>query len=109
MTGTCCSLDTLVTARSVRVGDTVFVVGASGSAVTPVSVTSLGRVVRQGSANVHTLGGSIVVSGVAASHFTTETSWDGPSRPYAPLWYRVVDAVSWLTGPENRRSSAPSM
>jgi hypothetical protein len=84
-TGTCCSVGNLKLASTARVGDTLFVtVGKAG--VREVTITAIATVRRTGVYNVHTLGGNIVVNGVVASHYTTESTWSASSRSLSPIW-----------------------
>lgn len=93
--GACCALDTLKLAANVVVGDVVYVVAdADSNRVSSASIVAVSRVSRQGLFNVHTLEGNIVVSGVATTHFTNQTTWGPASRAYAPLWYRFVHGVN---------------
>ena len=45
------------------------------------------RLTRAGAFNVHTLSGHIVVDGVAASHFSAETTWKS-SKSCVTTWER---------------------
>jgi len=94
--GTCCSLANAVPAHEVVVGSTMFL--ASGEAVT---VTSVESVVSTGSYNLHTLGGNLVVSNVAATHFGNPAAWSLVGRSLAPYWYQAVNAVSAVVGAED--------
>jgi hypothetical protein len=85
LTGTCCSVGNLKLASTARVGDTLFVATAKGG-VREVTVTTITMVRRAGVYNVHTLGGNIVVNGVVASHYTTESTWSATSRSLSPIW-----------------------
>lgn len=90
----CCSLDNMKVAGKVAVGDKIYVVGENG--LTADEVTKVENVEATGVFNAHTLNGNIVVNGVAASHFTTETLWH--RRSWAPYWYKVVDLAARVTG-----------
>ena len=103
--GTCCDLNNLVTADTVKVGDKVYVMGASGQLVA-TQVAAVREVYGQGLYNVHTLNGNIIVNGVAASHFTDQTTWDEASRAQAPYWYKLVDMASAIVGAENAKKDA---
>ncbi len=64
-------------------------------------VVSVSTVTSEGVFNVHTLSGHIVVNDVAATHFTTESSWEGSSRRLASYWYRALDLASAVLGAED--------
>jgi len=104
--GTCCSLSSLVTADKVVAGDVVFVSKPSTTAV-PTTVKSVEQIVRNGRFNAHTTGGHVVVNGIVASHFTTETRWGPDSIDYAPMWYKMVDLAGHIFGAEDAKSDAP--
>lgn len=87
----------LTLARDVREGDTLFVAGEDGAAVSPSPVVRVGRARARGLYNVHTLGGGIVLNGVAATHYTAESSF-GAANWLAPAWNALVDALSPLVG-----------
>lgn len=46
-------------------------------------------IVKTGAYNVHVLGGNIVVNGIVASHFTTESTWS--DNDWAVKWYKMSD------------------
>jgi len=96
----CCALSNLDTADKVAVGDTVFVSSPTQTAM-PVTIKTVETAVRKGQFNAHTISGNIVVSGIVASHFTTESSWGPDSIEYAPAWYKMVDLVSNVIGAQD--------
>jgi hypothetical protein len=71
----------------------------AGSRVLATKITKLEHTVKRGAFNVHVLGGSIVVNGVAASHFSTESKWSVNSA--ATKWYQVW--ICALAATNNRR------
>lgn len=96
--GSCCSLDKLTLAMNVREGDDLFTVSDETGGLAADAVVSAEPVRKEGAFNVHTLSGNIVVNGVAASHFSSETTWGEKTRPYAPLWYKALDLWHSLVG-----------
>jgi len=112
--GSCCSLSTLVAAGDVQVGDTVFTVSftAAGASSSPIAAKVVGvkEVFKTGVFNVHTLGASIVVNDVVASHFTDQSVWGANSRSLAPVWYQFVDMSSRIFGAEDASATlAPAL
>lgn len=89
--GECCSPETLKQAGDLKVGDTLFVAKPDGIKGEPI--VSVERVMQKGIHNVHTIHSNIVVNGVVASHFTTETTWSPDTRGWAPTWYSLLDAL----------------
>jgi len=98
----CCSPSTLTKAGDVKVGDKLFVtpedasvtaLRGEGQKMVAEEVVSVETPNVKGSYNVHTLSSNIVVNGIAASHFTTETTWSPSSRSLAPIWYKALDMM----------------
>jgi Hint module len=92
----CCDLDNMTKAADIRVGDYVFTKDAELGQVQKAKVIDVRRESQRGAYNVHTLSGSVVVDDVAASHFTTSSSWKHKS--WASMWYRVADLFSSVSG-----------
>jgi len=91
----------LIDAGRLKVGDTVYVVDNGALKARADTITAITSVIRDGVYNVHTLSSSIVVNGVLASHYTTETAWSPATRSLAPVWYRAVDMASLFLGAED--------
>lgn len=105
--GSCCAQGSAVPASQVAAGSKMFITVAGGDsrAVTEVIVTSVETVSATGVFNIHTLGGNVVINGLAATHYGHAAAWTfAPSM--APLWYRAVDAVSSVLGAEDASQKA---
>jgi len=92
----CCNLDDTIVAGDLRVGDTVFVLDHDSGRSMETWVTDLQTVTKPGAYNAHVLGGNMVVNGIVATHFTTESKWGNGAA--AKAWYRVQDAYYRVTG-----------
>lgn len=86
-------------AEEVKVGETLYVADAKSGKVVAETITAIETVSKQGAINVHTVTGTIIVNGVAATHFTAETTFGAAGRAYlAPVWYSFLHYVVRPTG-----------
>jgi hypothetical protein len=93
----CCDLGKADKASSVKVGDKIFSVNPTGELTTEV-VAAVKTVRADGAYNVHTLNGNIVVNGIAATHFTTESMWARPNL--AHFWYKAANMFGFAGAQE---------
>jgi hypothetical protein len=107
--GACCDPDKLTLAADLKVGDTVFVApesveatGLRAQSMVADEVVSIEAVPAKGEYNIHTLSSNVVVNGIAASHFTSSTTWSAGYRSMAPMWYKTLD---FFTTAENARGN----
>jgi len=79
----CCDINSLALAAHTEVNSTLFTPNG------PSVVLKREIVYRKGAYNVHTLNGNIVVDGIVASHFTTESKWN--NNKFAIAWYYFLN------------------
>ncbi len=81
-----------------KVGDVMFSVVGQGSVERDV-IVKVEDVAKTGAYNVHTLSGNVMVDGVAATHFTSATTWNiSCCAAIIPKPYCVSDVSLSLTG-----------
>jgi hypothetical protein len=85
----CCDVTKLVLASEVKLYSTLYVASTYSGIVYPTKVDMLTIIRRRGAYNFHVLSGTIVVNGIVASHFTTESKWN--NNAYALLWYSMLN------------------
>jgi hypothetical protein len=81
----CCNVEKMTLASNVVAGSTVFTTFPS---ILSKLVTNVTKVTKRGAYNVHVLSGTIVVNGIIASHFTTESEWS--NNKLALIWYNLI-------------------
>jgi len=84
----CCDINTLVLASKVKINSFLFTIFPR---LSRTAVVGIERITRTGAYNVHVLSGTIIVNGLIASHFTTESAWTDNKK--ALLWYNTLDLV----------------
>lgn len=81
-------------ADEARVGESMFVVNPVTGKAEAEKIVAIETVAKEGAINVHTVTGTIIVNGVAATHFTAETTFGAAGRAYlAPVWYSFLHYV----------------
>lgn len=95
--GSCCHFHSAAgpkLAEEVKVGDSIFVADKASGKVVAQTVSAIESVTKVGAINVHTVTGTVLVNNVAATHFTTATTFGAAGRAYlAPVWYATLHYV----------------
>jgi len=85
----CCDITKLVLALDIKLQSTLYISNLYTGLIYPSKVITIKIIHRRGAYNFHVLSGTIVVNGIVASHFTTESKWN--NNAYALLWYSMLN------------------
>lgn len=103
----CCSYDSMTEAGALAAGDAVFVADAAAGGLVRDTVASVELATKRGVYNAHTISGNMIVSGVAATHYSAASV---PSSALhaavSPAWHRVVDLAGSVLGHEDAKAAA---